>query len=342
VILLVVQAIHLQPLEVSKNILSRRIASNSAIRKENACMTGNESSHSLGGNSQLVLTAQLYKTITTMQHIDEVFSWLAQALVYAFDIEVAQCWALQENYNNQHFMQLRSMAKKSSPLPVVNNQVAAIVGQLQNAYTSILQKEVERIFPPYQAKLLARYGLSYCTCYFHRNAALFLPVAQGSTDQAIPAALNVTILLFSRHAHPEQMLASVNLICERAMQAANNRGFLLPAGPILARRSQNTSVQPSGPLTKLNIARLIPHRLEDDTLLKSSSPFASTAPISDKSARRLYSAIDGNKNIGELQSGLHMDMKEFSHALNFLLSQRRVQMFEPGGQAVDSTWFLQA
>jgi hypothetical protein len=304
-------------------------------------MKGNESSHGHGGNSHLVLTAQLYKAIATMQHIDEVFLWLAQAVVYTFDIEIAQCWAFQENYNNQRYIQLRYMAKKSYPLPVADNQMAALVEQLQNTNNSILQTEVERLFPPYQAKLLTRYGLGYCAGYFHRNPALFLPVPQGWTDQANPAALDITILLFSRRSHPEHVLASINLICERVIQVAGSRGFFLPAEPILARRLQESAVQSSGPLAKLNIARLIPHRLEDDTLLKSSSPFASIAPISDKLARRLYSAIDGNKSIGELQSSLHMDMKEFSHSLNFLLSQRRVQLFEPGGQPIDTSWFLQ-
>jgi len=304
----------------------------------------NESSHHHVGRSHLALTAQLYKAVATMQHIDEIFLWLAQALMHTFDIEITQCWALQENSVNQHFIQLRYMAEKSHVLPqqiVANNQVAAVVGQLQNTYHSIVQKEVERLFPSYQANLLARYGLSYCTCYFHKNPALFLPAPQGSTDQAIPTPLNVTILLFSRRSYPQHVLASINLTCERAIQIAGDRGFLFPAGPILSSRSPSAPVQPSGPLAKLNIAQLIPHRLEDDAFLKSSNPFAGSASISDKLARRLYSAIDGNKSIGELRSSLHMDMKEFSHALNFLLSQQRVQLLEPGGQPVPSSLFLQ-
>jgi hypothetical protein len=58
----------------------------------------------------------------------------------------------------------------------------------------------------------------------------------------------------------------------------------------------------------------------------SSSPFASSATISDKRALRLYAAIDGHKTVAELCSSTGMTLKDVQAALETLLNQHRIEI----------------
>ena len=82
---------------------------------------------------------------------------------------------------------------------------------------------------------------------------------------------------------------------------------------------------------------LIPRPKQDARLLVSSSPFASSATISDKQALRLYTAIDGRKTVAELCSSTSMTLKEAHTALQTLLSLQRIELYALDGQLVDVT-----
>ena len=76
----------------------------------------------------------------------------------------------------------------------------------------------------------------------------------------------------------------------------------------------------------LTLNKLIPHRSEDANLMSSSNPLSRSVVISDKQARRLYAAIDGQKNVEELSTVTNLDVKEVSKALQLLLDQHLIYL----------------
>jgi hypothetical protein len=285
------------------------------------------------GRRQLGITAQLYRAASSMRHIDEVFTWLAHAVVQVFDVQAVQWWAIQSGRANA--AQLRSMICQDSSLPhyiLTNDQMIATVEYLQNAQTSFFYQEVNRLFTPYQATLLTRYRLNYCACYFIRNPALLLPAPAAALGKEPPLPLAVSALLFMARPLSQESLSGMDLIFEQVIPIATKRGLLVPARG-LASASASSARQAS----QLDITQLIPRRHEDAALLKSSNPLAGGVRIGDRQARRLYGAIDGQKNFGELCTGLNLDWKEGYRALQRLLAEKRIQLYMPDGQAVDSS-----
>jgi DNA-binding response OmpR family regulator len=87
------------------------------------------------------------------------------------------------------------------------------------------------------------------------------------------------------------------------------------------------------PLLTLN--KQIPHRNEDAHLMSSTNPLSRSVVISDKQARRLYAAIDGQKNVEELCMVINLDVKQASTVLQLLLDQHLIHLYEPGQQLTE-------
>ncbi len=85
---------------------------------------------------------------------------------------------------------------------------------------------------------------------------------------------------------------------------------------------------------------LIPRRKQDADLMLSSNPFANKAVIADKKARRLHGAIDGHTNIVGLCAATGMSIKEVHIALQSLLIQQYIEIYEPGGRLVKNSPFF--
>jgi CheY-like chemotaxis protein len=79
-----------------------------------------------------------------------------------------------------------------------------------------------------------------------------------------------------------------------------------------------------------DVRRLIPYPIENDELMRLYSP----------SARRLYTAIDGRKNIETLGTITHLDLKEVYEALQILLARHRIQLYSPEGRRVEGLPFF--
>lgn len=104
---------------------------------------------------------------------------------------------------------------------------------------------------------------------------------------------------------------------------------VLPKGsePLVSTRHLSAN-QPS-PLRQQplpDIRWLIPHRIENDELMRLYNP----------SARRLYTAIDGRKNIETLCTITHLELKEAYEALQILLARHSIQLYSPEGRRVES------
>ena len=82
--------------------------------------------------------------------------------------------------------------------------------------------------------------------------------------------------------------------------------------------------------SSLPLNKLIPHRNEDANLMSSSNPLSKSVVIPDKQARRLYAAIDGQKNVEELCMVTNLDVKQAPKVLQLLLDQHLIHLYEPG------------
>jgi CheY-like chemotaxis protein len=92
--------------------------------------------------------------------------------------------------------------------------------------------------------------------------------------------------------------------------------------------------------TLRSLYKLIPHRREDAVLMRSVSPLNDSVIIADKSARRIYAAIDGRKNVDELCYATGMDGSELIEALKYLLAEQRILLYDLKGRLVDSAWLF--
>lgn len=188
------------------------------------------------------------------------------------------------------------------------------------------------LFTHYQALLLQRHGLNYCAGNSF-TANVLLPPRSNTSHEMLPSPLVMAVLLFFRQSPHLDLVPTVGSVLEQAVILAGNRGLLLPA----------TNVPPSfaspipPPLTEL-----IPRRKQDANFLLTSSPFASSAVISDKQARRLHAAIDGHTNISGLCNTTGMSIDTVYTALQTLLTQDRIEIYGPSGWIVDSSLFLKS
>ena len=294
---------------------------------------------SSGGQNgrQLVLIGQLYRAAVNMHHIDEMFGWLARGIVQIFNVQVVQIWAMQGNRTGNLSVELRTLVCQEVSLPehiVTNNQVAATATQILTGKRSYPLQTISNIFTAYQASLLSRYGLNYCSCNFLTNGRLLPPAHTAAPTQYIPVPFEAVVLHFLRQPLPNEALPAIKLILEQAVSIAGNRGLLLPA---ISAPGSNGFLDVRSQFT---LPELVPHRAEDANLMTSSNPLAGSVAISDKQARRLYAAIDGHKSLNEICADIGMDLKDAYIALEHLMAQHRVQLTEPGGQVVDSALFF--
>ena len=87
---------------------------------------------------------------------------------------------------------------------------------------------------------------------------------------------------------------------------------------------------------------LIPRRVANQEAMRTSSPFAHTAIIADAHASQLYAAIDGRKTIAEIATVTELEIKEILRALDMLLKENSIQIYNLTGQLVENTQLLSA
>src|SRR5579884_983742 len=100
------------------------------------------------GRQQMALSAQLFQAVSSMHHIDELFQWLAHALVRRFNIQLIQFWTNHVNATVQLAAQLRTIARQDASLPdqiAVNEQMQRIAQQLISERTTYDVQPVDSI-----------------------------------------------------------------------------------------------------------------------------------------------------------------------------------------------------
>jgi hypothetical protein len=312
--------------------------------------TGGNSSQTNLGRGQSLVGTQVLKVATNMRHVDELFLWLAQMIVRNFDVQVVEFWATQSTRTGQYFIQLRTMVRQDTSLPqhvVTNNQVIAVAERILSEQNIYLLQPVGSIFPPYQASLLTRYGLNYFFSYFLSGNSLLPPASNETSGESLPTPLALATMLFLRQMPAQSQLAAIRLSSEQALAVASYRGLLLPshASSRIPAVSNGTHQQVGAAAqqnSQLPLEQLVPRRLEDANFMTTSNPLTFSAVISDKSARRLLAAVDGSKNLDELRLSLNMDNREAYRALQILLDQHRIELYEPGGEPADKSLYFQS
>src|SRR5690348_11264779 len=98
--------------------------------------TANNSALPGMGNHQLVIISQLLQIIDNVQHVDELFLWLAHTLLRRLGSDVIQFWTLQNHVEEQITLDLRTMVSRDLALP----QYAVVNPDVANQIRSVLKE----------------------------------------------------------------------------------------------------------------------------------------------------------------------------------------------------------
>jgi hypothetical protein len=293
------------------------------------------------GYQQLPIITQLLQMSRNMRHIDEMFLWLSHCIGQRLKIDVLQLWSYQHHTTGQYSAELRVTASQNTwfPLEVVDNaQVTEAVRDVFTQKSGVSPQSVRNIFALSQADLLTRYNLNYWACLFLRKNILLPPLMNNNpTGEIIPTPLTMAVSLFTSHALNPNLLPTINHILEHALSIAKNRGLLSNAAKPNSDNPADNPVQPQ----KFMLHDLIPCWKQDIQEIQANNPLAKAIPITDKSARQLYFAINGKKSITELGNLTQLDQQDFQSALRFLLKQNLIQLHDPDGKTIDGSIFIE-
>ena len=323
---------------------------------------------------RLTIVTQLLQAIETMHRPEEMFQWLASAIVQCFDVSIIQFWTRESGWSGQpHLAQLRALDSQDRSLPayMISEKMTMTVEHISKEQRIFPPQPVEQLFPHFQASLLKRYGLNYCAYCLIDKALISPTAAAGRANQTnvsfAPAGyalshertlvgLTFIALLLLRRYPQQDLIPTISIILEQALGIAEKHRLLLPVAANSGRLSLPDRLSPSKEYPAINrgptvasrfiedppqealsaLPGLIPRIKQDGRLLVSSNPFASSVTISDKQALRLYTAIDGRKTVDELRS-IGMTLQEVQTALQTLLKLDCIEIYTPEGQPVDAT-----
>jgi hypothetical protein len=177
----------------------------------------------------IVLIAQLTKMMSKMQHADEVFLWLANAMIRGLNIPVIQFWASQQDNTGQFHTEVRAIASQNPALPQhvhLNTHVMVVIERLFHEQRSITSLPIEGIFSPLQTTLFAQYNLHYWASFLLRNDALLPPAKTGGASGKIPTPLVMIVTLFTQLPLTTDQARSTRFTLEQALRMTIKRGFL--------------------------------------------------------------------------------------------------------------------
>ena len=275
-------------------------------------------------NERRALYRQLVQVAASTQYIDELLHWFAHTIVRLFNIQVVQFWAAQAFQNSQQSFELRSMACQEVTLPryvMTNAHMVEFVRAVLNERREQAFQPIEALFSSHQANLLKRCGLNYCTAYFISNNLLLPPFNKDNAAEKVPTPLIMAVLLFFQSIPSTQLLPTIGTLLKQALLVAGQRGLLLEGSAENSMQRRNVSPLP-------DLSRLVPRRVPHREAMRSSNPFTNAESSMDKDALRLYSAIDGQRTLGELAAATQMGAESTYQAVQILLSKHYIQLFD--------------
>lgn len=288
----------------------------------------------------LSIMNQLLQNISPMRSSNELFSWLAQRVAQGLGTQVIQFWSKQRT-NTDDIDVLASVLNNGITNHVVETaSTREVVKRIFTEQASVSLQPINDIFPAPQSTLLSRHGIQYCAGYLLNAGTSVSP--RGTRD----AISELVVMTYWQHLPHERVLASLERVLEHSCSLANNRGLL--ALPLrIEKRTRNISsthgrvatvqVSPSSQ----HLGELVPHRAQHDSMTRTQNPLSVYLDITDKGARQLYLAIDGQKTVRELANTLYIPFNQVLPALRILVNQQYVQLFGLDGQRVDTAFLFE-
>jgi hypothetical protein len=295
------------------------------------------------GNQQVTtIMMALSQHAGSVHHIDEMFSWLARVISEHFNIAVVEFWTRQANSIGDFALDLRAVACQGAEVPerlIMNDAVRMVIEGIQNEHRGFWLRSVTDLFSPYQATLLSRYGLGYCSSYLLQSSALLPPQQEDASAGKIATPLALGVLLFLEHPPSRRKLLSIGHILERALALARKQGLLFVAenARAVTVSSKHSALQQQ---RHLSLSDLVPRRIPEAKGVKTGNDEVEPVGLPNRQTYQVYMAIDGQKTVAELVAVTHLSMEEFRASLHILLQRHRVRLYEPGGILVDSTPYL--
>jgi hypothetical protein len=294
-------------------------------------------------NQQLAtIMVELSQHAVSVHHIDEMFFWLARTISEHLDVAVVEFWTRQANSIGNFSLDLRALVSQSEAVPerlVINDTVRMIIEDIQNEQRGFWLKPVADLFNPYQANLLGRYGLGYCSSYLLKSAALLPPQKEDFSAGKIATPLVLGVLLFLEHPPSQRLLLGIGHILERALVTAKKQGLLFATekAELEVTSSNDVSLHQQ---QRFSLSDLVPRHVQDTNDGKTDSSLINPTELPNRQVRQVYAAIDGQKSVADLVSFTQLSMEEVRASLRILLLRHRVRLYEPGGLQTDSTRYV--
>lgn len=286
----------------------------------------------------IALVARLMQDAPNMRHVDEVFLWLSQTIAKHLDIPVVQFWTTQLDSNRNYHAALRALASQHQALPQpvhLNQHMALVMRQRLLERRSSASLPVESVFPASQATLLAHYRLRFLANYVLSKDALLPP--PKSIPEGIPSPFNLSIAFLTTQPLTREQERAIRFLMEQSIRILSQFQLLFTPGSI--RQEQQASGGAKKPAS-FALDETIPRRTQDLEQFQADNPFSSAAIISDKNARRLYTAIDGRRDVAELLQYVPLEQKKVYSALRYLLGEEKIQFYTPQGESIDASLIL--
>ncbi len=291
------------------------------------------------GMQPIALVSQLRRQVLQMQSIDEVFSWLSRAMVYQWHIPLVQFWAAQAYCTGQTRLELRTVASENPSLPAVihsNQRVADVVQRLLRERRGVSPLPVTNVFPSSQVEALVHYNLHYWSGYFLGND-LLLPPKKEAVGEKIPTPMSMIISLFLQHLPSERLGRALDFTFRHSLLAATNQGFLTTLSD---RTSSGAAAESVSQHIQPTLSTLVPRRSESIEAMRAGNPFANATILPDKNTRRLYSLVNGHRDVATLAQLADLSQKETEEAIRLLLQQEKIELHDFKGNSIDASLVL--
>lgn len=292
-------------------------------------------------NHQSSILTQFLRSVETMWQLDEALRWLSETMVQRLRADVIQIWTTQSRQTGQITQALRTSSLLDTTMPqhiVINAHIESAVDQLLSQRQSRTLQPVDALFSFQQTSLLKRYGLYYCASCILFSPAPLPPAQSQILTESKNSSDMLVMLVFLKKPCPQAFLYMTGRILEQALAIAEQRGLFRPPHSNGTTGSFR-SIQP--PDIFPSLYELIPHRMRSTASMRSSSPFSSTPPISDKQALAFLSVVDGTKTIAEIAALKGLSAKGITTSLRILLQEKRMQLATKEGKLIENETILQ-
>jgi hypothetical protein len=281
----------------------------------------------------IAIVSRLLQVVATMEHVDELFLWMANSMVQRFDVAAAQIWALQAYSTGEVSGKLRASVSQHAfyDLQVFESaEVSTFVEKKLREKQGILSIPVTNLFSRQYAALLVKQDCRYWTMYFLREN-VFLPPPQKQPEQEeLYTPLQMMFSFFTREPLQPAHTRAISFLVEQSLRIALSHGLL---------STTSEKVKEAFPFT---LAHLIPEHTQATEVEQSENPFSSAVVIAEKKVRQMYNLIDGKRNVEEMMVSMHVDKKEALEILQSLLAKRYILLREVGGGFVEISAFPHA